>query len=199
MRSQKNWILIDIDNLNKGGMANGIESGSIDIYRFKKYLEMRIGMLYGGMFSFDRGVFFMNDSAKTQLGSEKLEGFKNYLRTCEPRGPGFTVRAYAPKAIKAYSDEVGHKVDVWQQGGIDVGVAVELVAGAAEDDYDVCVLVSGDGDYEDAVRYATERRKKDVIVVAFDNTISNKLQCLAKHVIALKQSDAALFMKDQRF
>ncbi|MHB8566057.1 MAG: NYN domain-containing protein [Nitrososphaerales archaeon] len=56
--------------------------------------------------------------------------------------------------------------------GVDVNLAVEMVAAAYEDIYDVAILVSGDGDYYDAVSKVMLEREKQVEVASFKDSCS---------------------------
>jgi uncharacterized LabA/DUF88 family protein len=56
--------------------------------------------------------------------------------------------------------------------GVDVNLAVEMVSRAYEDEYDTAILISGDGDYYNAVAKVITEREKQVEVVSFKDPCS---------------------------
>src|SRR3989344_519720 len=57
----------------------------------------------------------------------------------------------------------------------DINMAVDMVDGSADDNFDVAVLVSGDGDFVPAVQ-AVQRKNKEVENVYFKNSSSRNMQ-----------------------
>ncbi len=75
-----------------------------------------------------------------------------------------------------------------REKGVDVQIAIDLVIGAAEDIYDVAIIVSSDTDLIPAIRYV-KSRGKIVEYVGFSNTPS---------IGMIKESDARiLLLKEQ--
>ena len=65
--------------------------------------------------------------------------------------------------------------DTWIEKGVDVKVAVDMISMAHRDQYDVEMLVSGDGDYVECVR-ATKDAGKHVINAYFVSSQSDALR-----------------------
>lgn len=57
----------------------------------------------------------------------------------------------------------------------DINMAVDMVEGACQDDFDVAILVSGDGDFVPAVK-AVQRHEKNVENIYFKNSSSRNLK-----------------------
>ena len=70
--------------------------------------------------------------------------------------------------------------------GEDILLATDLVRGAYTEQYDVAILVSGDGDFVPAV-HAVQDAGKPVIVAAFHNSLSHALELEASEVIYLDE------------
>lgn len=70
--------------------------------------------------------------------------------------------------------------------GVDVKLAVDMVAHAAQDNYDTAILISGDGDFSDAVNFVKNRGKH--VELAFPD----------QHCYNLKQiCDKFIFLNDE--
>lgn len=65
--------------------------------------------------------------------------------------------------------------DTWVEKGIDVKVAVDMIGMAYKSQYDVALLVSGDGDYVDCVR-AVKDAGKHVVNAYFVSSQSQALR-----------------------
>jgi uncharacterized LabA/DUF88 family protein len=70
--------------------------------------------------------------------------------------------------------------------GEDILLACDMVKGAYSNQYDVCVLISGDGDFVPAV-HAVQDAGKPVIVAAFHNSLSHALELEASEVVYLDE------------
>ena len=70
--------------------------------------------------------------------------------------------------------------------GEDILLACDLVRGAATNQFDECVLVTGDGDFTPAVECVQELGKS-VIVASFYSSLSNSLELAASDVIYLDE------------
>ena len=62
--------------------------------------------------------------------------------------------------------------------GVDVALAIDLLALAWEDAYDMAIVFSGDADFVGAVEHVM-RKGKNVEVLAFRNSCSNELRATA--------------------
>jgi len=77
----------------------------------------------------------------------------------------------------------------------DINMAVDMVDGSAEDEFDVAVLVSGDGDFVPAVR-SVQRRNKKVQNVYFNRSSSRSLKNHCDKSLALTKEILKDFFKD---
>jgi uncharacterized LabA/DUF88 family protein len=59
-------------------------------------------------------------------------------------------------------------LSVFEEKGVDIDLAVDMLTGAFEDRYDTAILVSSDGDFKPVVQ-AVQRRGKRVEYVFFPN------------------------------
>lgn len=73
-------------------------------------------------------------------------------------------------------------VDV--QKGVDVALVTDLMSLCFEDAYDLAIVVSGDNDFSDAVKYIKSKGKK-CWVAAFKGSLSGELKRTCDRVIAI--------------
>jgi uncharacterized LabA/DUF88 family protein len=64
----------------------------------------------------------------------------------------FFSRLKQVQEIRLWTGRMARTNNVWYEKGVDVQIATHLVAMAYRDEYDVAILVSGDGDLAPAVR-----------------------------------------------
>jgi len=88
--------------------------------------------------------------------------FFNYLRT--EKGLTLHLGRLEPRTRTYASCGASYVVNV--EKDVDVNLAVDMLAGAFDDQYDVCVLVSGDGDFANLLA-AVKRLGKQVKVAYF--------------------------------
>lgn len=70
--------------------------------------------------------------------------------------------------------------------GEDILLACDMVKGAYSNQYDVAILISGDGDFVPAV-HAVQDAGKPVIVASFHNSLSHALELEASDVVYLDE------------
>jgi uncharacterized LabA/DUF88 family protein len=70
--------------------------------------------------------------------------------------------------------------------GEDILLACDMVKGAYTNQYDVCILITGDGDFVPAVN-AVQDAGKPVIVASFHNSLSHALELEASEVVYLDE------------
>lgn len=99
----------------------------------------------------------------------KKQGFFDSLRTS-----GYRVTALP---LRQRGDEHVEK-------GVDIQLATELIAQAYNHAYDVAILVSGDQDYERAVKYVQDQGNR-VIIAAFQATTASEMRKLGDEYIEL--------------
>lgn len=75
--------------------------------------------------------------------------------------------------------------------GVDIELATELIAHGFNESYDTAILVSGDDDYNRAVRYVQDRGKV-VIGAMFDNNAAGNLKGTVDHFINLDDHSEVL-------
>lgn len=70
--------------------------------------------------------------------------------------------------------------------GVDVALVTDMLKFAFMNVYDVCILVSGDNDFAEAVKIVKDRGIR-VEIAAFEHTISRELKLLADKFISLNE------------
>ena len=66
------------------------------------------------------------------------------------------------------------------QAGVDVAIATKILTFACENRLDQVVLLAGDGDFVDAIKYVKEHLHKKVFVVGFKDSMSSRLMPYAE-------------------
>ena len=127
--------------------------------------------------------------------SEGQNSFHNWLESAPPQGPKIITQLYELKQVRAdsaYCEECErkmrlncpngshHHVVKEQQKGVDVGLAT--LALTHHERYDTLVLSSGDSDLLPAIEFLSERGKR-IVLVAFQEGVSTKLQCRADEIL----------------
>jgi uncharacterized LabA/DUF88 family protein len=69
--------------------------------------------------------------------------------------------------------------------GVDIELATELIAQGFNDSYDEAILVTGDSDYDRAIRYVQNQGKK-VIGATFENNASGDFKSTVDKFINLE-------------
>ena len=78
------------------------------------------------------------------------------------------------------------------QAGCDVAIATRMLTLCCEGEMDTCVLLAGDGDFEEAVQFVRDNRRKRFVIVASGASIAARLISYASrlrgapHVIYLE-------------
>jgi uncharacterized LabA/DUF88 family protein len=118
------------------------------------------------------------------LDRQLSEPRKNFLRSAT--GPRFSVKEYPSKPKQCPCCKEHFPV----QSGCDVGIALRLFR--LSQDFKKIVLIAGDGDFEEALEYAREIARCDVILACFLNNSSTKLHPYARSVILLDPNERQL-------
>ncbi|MFC7165072.1 NYN domain-containing protein [Halospeciosus flavus] len=79
--------------------------------------------------------------------------------------------------------------------GVDVALATELIAQGFNDSYDVAVVVSGDADYDRAIRYVQDQGKV-VEAAMFEGAASGRLRDAVDDFYPLNEYDERLYRGD---
>jgi len=107
------------------------------------------------------------------------QGFKVITKTLKPR--------WQP------SGEI-----IFVEKGVDVAVTTDMLHLAIENVYDIAILVSGDGDYVDAVKYIEKSRGKRVEIASFEKCVSDELRRIADRFISLDSIKGEIERRDNR-
>lgn len=113
------------------------------------------------------------------------EAFHTWLKSAPPKGPKMRVRLHRLKGLQVECPGCHARFERDVQQGVDVAIATLIVKLAAQNRYDTVLLAAGDGDFEDAVRYAKEELHKGVWLAGFEGSVSADLQSYADEVIWL--------------
>jgi uncharacterized LabA/DUF88 family protein len=98
-------------------------------------------------------------------------GFFEYLRNA----PYLDLRLGELRDREVRCAKCGERRVMEVQKGVDLALGVDMVSHAARNMYDVAILVSGDGDFVEAVR-AVKDLGKHVEVAAFPDGLAKRLQ-----------------------
>lgn len=80
-----------------------------------------------------------------------------------------------------------HSKGKYQEKGVDVQIAVDMVDFAADDMYDTCYLLSSDTDLIPAIR-ASQKRGKKIIYVGFEGNLSIALRRVCSETVILNRT-----------
>lgn len=97
---------------------------------------------------------------------------------------GIQLRTKILKNREHYCTKCHNKDMRTVQKGVDVSLATDILRHAWQNSCDICIVVSGDEDYKDAIECAKERGVK-VWVASFKNSLSADLRRSADKVIFL--------------
>jgi hypothetical protein len=82
--------------------------------------------------------------------------------------------------VHSANGKTGRAIRREVQAGVDVAIATKILTLACENRLDCVVLLAGDGDFVDAVKYVKETLHKKVFVVAFKDSLSARLMPYAE-------------------
>lgn len=163
-------LFVDAQNLVAGAKNYG--GGSFD-YDVDKLVDILVGDR-----DLVRGYWF--DSHEPGNRSEK-EGFYTFLET---------------NRFRVESTELSRDGAGFKEKEADIRLATELIAHGFDDSYEVAVVVTGDRDFQRAVRYVQDRGKV-VHVAAFEDSMSAALKRAADEYTYL-DSVAEEIRRDER-
>lgn len=150
------------DYIQRNPSVNGRQ---IDYLKLKHFIEKRINID-----SMD-GYYFNSTPNPTTAAQD---AFHRWLRTSEPNGPQLRVKLYDIKKKNVRCTDCGKVFQIDVQKGVDVGIATTALR--MGDRYEYIIVSSGDGDFEDFIRYFAEDKDKKVFFVGFNASISTDLQ-----------------------
>lgn len=106
--------------------------------------------------------------------TDAQNAFHNWLKSASPTGPNIRVQLYSLKNVEVMCNYCGKKTIKFVQKGVDVGIVTAALKFHPR--YDGIVLSTGDGDFEDTLKYLAEDLKKEIIIVGFRHGLSTDLQ-----------------------
>lgn len=137
--------------------------GSIDLLKLKNEIAKKYGEI-------DRAYYFTSlDGPNQYTYHRKIRSFN---------GAKMEVIIKPQKAKRC--DSCGHLANV--EKGIDVGMSTLAIKLAHRNMYDTLVLMNGDGDLIDALKYIKDDFNKNLVIVGEMESISNEIQCIANDI-----------------
>ncbi|MDO8428564.1 MAG: NYN domain-containing protein [Candidatus Diapherotrites archaeon] len=116
---------------------------------------------------------------------EKITQHKqDFLHALQSKG--FQLRLRILKSRVRTCSSCKKREEYWVQKGVDVSLATDILRHAWQNTCDICILVSGDEDYKDAVECAKDKGLK-VWVVSFKRNLSKDLRNIADKVFLLDE------------
>jgi len=109
-------------------------------------------------------------------------GKKKFLEALQHNNIQLKTKILKKRSHKCLDCNVVSKRDV--QKGVDVSLATDILRHSLQNSCDVCIIVSGDEDYKDAIEVAKERGVK-IWVVSFKNCLSKELRLSSDKLILL--------------
>lgn len=138
----------------------------LDVGSLIRFVENRLGVTCTNMYYFD---------STTPETADGRAPFYRALRRLQVRvelRPVKSMQVHCPNRQCKYARQA---IQRRVQAGVDVAIVTKILTMACENQFDVLVLLAGDGDFTDAVKYVKENRHKRVYVIGFRGTISNRL------------------------
>lgn len=173
MTEEKSIVLIDAENILKSWQdycnINNI-SRKIDYLKLVKRLSKGTNLI--------RAYFYGGTPEKISIRK------KNFLNALQYQGIQLRTKVLKDRQNKC--SKCGY-IDYKQiQKGVDVSLATDILRHAWQRTCDICIVVSGDEDYKDAIECVKDKGIK-VWVAAFRNSLSNELRKTADNVIFLDE------------
>ena len=150
---------------------------SIDYLKLKKELIKT--------FSFTAmDSFYFNSTPDPAADAQN--SFHSWLKSPEASGgPNIRVKLYSIKEKWPECPKCKERFPVKVQKGVDIGIAT--IALRFYQKYDALVFSTGDGDFEDAIRFLAEDNDKKVFIAGFDGSISPDIMQFSSDVYFLNK------------
>ena len=168
---EKSLVLIDAENILKSWQNHCRENGiteKIDYLKLRDEVSKDTNLL--------RTYFY--DGVPEVIPLKK----KNFLDILGRSG--IQRRTKVLKNRRHICSKCGNKDTRTIQKGVDVSLATDILRHAWQKTCDICIVVSGDEDYKDAIDSAKDRGIK-VWVASFKKSLSKELSMSADKVILL--------------
>lgn len=169
---EKSLILIDAENIIRSWQSYCVEKNIIaklDYLRLIQILSKNTNLL--------RAIFY--DGVSEVLSINK----KNFLTALSKNG--IQIKTKIIKQRKSCCSYCGKQVNKFVQKGVDVALACDIVRHAFQGTCNICIIVSGDEDYKDAIEIAKDKGLK-IWVAAFKHSFATDLERSADKIIYLE-------------
>jgi len=140
---------------------------SIDLLKFKNFIETKLNG------KVTRGYYI------TSLDTPSQNGFHSWLKSSN--GPKLEVVIKNQKS--KLCDNCGNVT--WIEKGIDVAIVTLAIKNAQKDLFDTLVLVNGDGDLVDALKYIRDDLGKELVLFGEIESISTELQAISSEILIM--------------
>lgn len=168
---EKSLILIDAENIIKSWQTHCLEkkvSSKIDYLKLVQKLSENANLL--------RAIFY--DGVSDKLSINK----KNFLTALSKNG--IQIKTKVIRQRRSVCPHCGGYISRFVQKGVDVSLASDIVRHAFQGTCNICIIVSGDEDYKDAIEIAKDKGLK-IWVAAFRHSLSVDLERSADRLIFL--------------
>lgn len=168
---EKSVVLIDAENVLRSWWAYCEEkklTDKVDYLKLVEYLTKDTNLL--------RAYFY--DAVQEAIPVKK----KSFLQALEHKG--IQLRTKVLKNRGLFCENCGTTTIKQTQKGVDVSLATDILRHGFQKSCDICIVVSGDEDYKDAMDLVKDRGIK-IWVSAFKSSLSPEVKRTADKVIFL--------------
>lgn len=162
-RRPRALLIIDGGYFHKGQRSLGFD---LDVASLIRFVENRLNVSCVDMYYYD---------STTSGADTSRDAFHRALRRLQIRVELRPLKSMAVHCPNRRCKHARLPIKRRVQAGVDVAIATKILTEACENRFDALVLLAGDGDFADAVRYVKENRRRRVHVVGFRESISNRL------------------------
>lgn len=169
---EKSVVLIDAENVLKSWNTyclNNHLNAKMDYVKLRDVLSHGTNLL--------RAYFY--DGVSEAIPIKK----KMFLEALQ--ASGIQLRTKILKSRKERCFQCGALEERFVQKGVDVSLATDILRHAWQKSCDICIVVSGDEDYKDAIEVAKDKGVK-IWVASFKQSLSKDLYHIADRVIFLE-------------
>ncbi|MBS3142507.1 NYN domain-containing protein [Candidatus Woesearchaeota archaeon] len=166
---EKSVILIDAENLLKSWQSHFGKAIYIDYQKLIGTLSRNTNLL--------RCYYY--DAVPETIPMKK----KQFLNALQRKGMQLRLKVLKSRTIQCPSCSKLITRDV--QKGVDVSLATDILRHAWQQTCDICIIVSGDEDYKDAIDVAKDKGIK-IWIVSFRDSLSSELGRSADRVFYIE-------------
>lgn len=128
-------------------------------------MEMRAIKVYGSVVPFDDELASKID--KDRIGEERA--LKTWFHNELDQLPGYTVDISTRSRVSVYCEKCRESDDHYLEQGVDTKIAIDLLALATRDLYDIAVLVTDDEDLVPSTEAVQNLLDKHVVHLGFED------------------------------